>query len=61
MVYQDFSNSIDLENIVKQNINLELISLKSNFYNELNDSNLVISPASVSSWEFINMGLPLAV
>jgi spore coat polysaccharide biosynthesis predicted glycosyltransferase SpsG len=56
-----FSDSIDLNNVDKQNINLEFIAPKPDFYNELNGVNLVISPASVSSWEFINMNLPLAV
>lgn len=56
-----FSENIDLENIGNLNVNLKFISPKPNFYDELNDVNLVISPASVSSWEFISMGLPLAV
>jgi spore coat polysaccharide biosynthesis predicted glycosyltransferase SpsG len=56
-----FSENINLKNINKRNVNLEFISPKPDFYNELNDINLVISPASVSSWEFISMELPLAV
>jgi spore coat polysaccharide biosynthesis predicted glycosyltransferase SpsG len=56
-----FSDSIDLNNVDKQNINLEFVAPRPDFYNELNGLNLVISPASVSSWEFINMELPLAV
>jgi spore coat polysaccharide biosynthesis predicted glycosyltransferase SpsG len=56
-----FADSIDLKNLDKQNINLEFIAPRPDFYNELNGLNLVISPASVSSWEFINMELPLAV
>jgi spore coat polysaccharide biosynthesis predicted glycosyltransferase SpsG len=56
-----FSDSIDLNNVDKQNIHLEFIAPKPDFYNELNGVNLVISPASVSSWEFINMKLPIAV
>lgn len=56
-----FSESIDLNNFDKQNVNLEFVAPRPDFYNELNGVNLVISPASVSSWEFINMKLPLAV
>jgi spore coat polysaccharide biosynthesis predicted glycosyltransferase SpsG len=56
-----FSDSIDLNNFDKQKVNLEFIEPRPDFYNELNGLNLVISPASVSSWEFINMELPLAV
>ncbi len=40
---------------------MEFIAPRSDFYNELNGLNLVILPASVSSWEFINMELPLAI
>ena len=56
-----FSDSIGLNNVDKQDTNLEFITPKPDFYNELNGVNLVISPASVSSWEFINMEIPLAV
>lgn len=56
-----FSESLDLKNIDKQNIDLKFIAPKPDFYHELNDIDLVISPASVSSWEFISMKLPLAV
>jgi spore coat polysaccharide biosynthesis predicted glycosyltransferase SpsG len=56
-----FSEGMDLKNIDKKNVNLEFIPPKSDFYDELNEVHLIISPASVSSWEFISMGLPLAV
>ena len=56
-----FSESIDFNNFDKQKVNLEFVAPRPDFYNELNGLNLVISPASVSSWEFINMELPLAV
>ena len=56
-----FSESINLEDIDIRNVSLKFIAPKPNFYDELNDVNLVISPASVSSWEFISLGLPLAV
>ena len=56
-----FSESMGLDNINRQNVNLEFITPRHNFYDELFDVNLIISPASVSSWEFISMGLPLAV
>jgi spore coat polysaccharide biosynthesis predicted glycosyltransferase SpsG len=56
-----FSESMNLEGVDKRNVNLKFITPKPNFYSELSDVNLVISPASVSSWEFISMGLPLAV
>ena len=56
-----FSERIDFKHIIKQDTKLEFIPPKSDFYHELNDVNLVISSASVSSWEFISMKIPLAV
>jgi spore coat polysaccharide biosynthesis predicted glycosyltransferase SpsG len=59
--FKIFSESIDLKDSVKQGVKLEFIPPKPDFYNELDDVNLIISTASVSSWEFISMEIPLAI
>jgi spore coat polysaccharide biosynthesis predicted glycosyltransferase SpsG len=56
-----FSDYMELKEIYKNMINLELVSPRPEFYNDLQDIDLVISPASVSSWEFLSIGIPIAV
>jgi spore coat polysaccharide biosynthesis predicted glycosyltransferase SpsG len=56
-----FSEHMDLKNYISHDVKLEIISPKPDFYCELNDINLVVSSASVSSWEFLSMDIPLAV
>ena len=59
--FKIFSESIDLKDSDRQDVKLEFITPKPDFYHELSDVDLVISSASVSSWEFMSMGIPLAV
>ena len=56
-----FSNDDFLKSKYKGLTNIEITPQKSNFFNDLSDIDLVISPASVSSWEFLYLRFPLAL
>jgi spore coat polysaccharide biosynthesis predicted glycosyltransferase SpsG len=56
-----FSDQLELKTLFKDVAKLEVIQPNPEFYDDLKDVNLVVSSASVSSWEFISMGITLAV
>jgi len=56
-----FSNDNQLKLKYENITSLVFIPPKTEFFNELFDVDLVIAPASVSSWEFLCMGFPLSI
>jgi spore coat polysaccharide biosynthesis predicted glycosyltransferase SpsG len=56
-----FAESLVIKDTYKKNVNLKILSPRPDFSDDLHDVNLVISSASVSSWEFLSMEVPLAV
>jgi spore coat polysaccharide biosynthesis predicted glycosyltransferase SpsG len=56
-----FADYIKLVDSIDESFEIKFISHHPDFFKELTNIDLVIAPASVSSWEFIRMKVPLAV
>ena len=56
-----FSDPVEFSSFKYDKTKIQFIQPSSAFHNELVDVDLIISPASVSSWEFIYTGIPTAI
>jgi spore coat polysaccharide biosynthesis predicted glycosyltransferase SpsG len=56
-----FADHIKLVDSNNESVEIKFIPHHPDFFKELTNVDLVIAPASVSSWEFIRMKVPLAV